>query len=97
MPTERSTLPFVRFFIADPRHYQIAVLFSLLIYGAGWLAFDVNGRQIFVLLGSVLMVQYFCTGFFTAPSFDPRSALISGLSLCADGTPHEPRRRNAGE
>jgi len=82
MPTERSTLPFVRFFIADPRHYQIAVLASLLIYGVGWLAFDVNGRQIFVLLGSVLMVQYFCTGFFTASRFDPRSALISGLSLC---------------
>ena len=59
-----------------------AVLASLLIYGVGWLAFDVNGQQIFVLLGSVLIIQYFCTTFFAASRFDPRSALISGLSLC---------------
>ena len=82
MPTERSILPFARIFLGDPRYYQIAVLASLLIYGVGWLAFDVNGRQIFILLGSVLIVQYCCTRLFTASRFDPRSALISGLSLC---------------
>ncbi|HEY7218623.1 MAG TPA: RnfABCDGE type electron transport complex subunit D [Candidatus Binatia bacterium] len=82
MPTERSILPFARICLGDPRYYQIAVLASLLIYGVGWLAFDVNGRQIFILLGSVLIVQYCCTRLFTASRFDPRSALISGLSLC---------------
>ena len=82
MSTERSALILARFFLADPRHYQIAVLASLLIYGAGWLAFDVNSRQIFILLGSVLMVQYFCTTFLASSRFDPRSPLISGLSLC---------------
>ena len=82
MPTTPSTLPFSRFLPSDPRYYQIAVLASLLIYGVGWLGFDVDGRQIFILLGAVLIVQYFCAKCLTASSFDPRSALISGLSLC---------------
>ena len=66
----------------DPRYYQIAVLSSLLIYGVGWLGFDVGGSQITILLGSVLLTQFLCGKFFAASSFDPRSALISGLSLC---------------
>jgi enediyne biosynthesis protein E5 len=82
MPTEPPIFPFARIFLADPRYYQIVILASLLTYGAGWLAFDVNGRQIFILLGSVLIVQYGGTGLFNASHFDPRSALISGLSLC---------------
>jgi len=82
MPITLSTLPFSRFLPSDPRYYQIAVLASLLIYGVGWLAFDVNGRQIVILLGSVLITQFLCGKFFAASRFDPRSALISGLSLC---------------
>ena len=82
MPTTLSTLPFSRFLPSDPRYYQIAVLASLLIYGVGWLAFDVNGRQIVILLGAVLITQFLCGKFFAASPFDPRSALISGLSLC---------------
>ena len=82
MPTTPSTLPFSRFLPSDPRYYQIAVLASLLIYGVGWLAFDVNGRQIVILLGSVLITQFLCGKFFAASPFDPRSALFSGLSLC---------------
>jgi len=54
----------------------------LLIYGVGWLGFDVGGSQITILLGSVLLTQFLCGKFFAASSFDPRSALISGLSLC---------------
>ena len=82
MPTTLSKLPFSRFLPSDPRYYQIAVLASLLIYGVGWLAFDVNGRQIVILLGAVLITQFLCGKFFAASPFDPRSALISGLSLC---------------
>ena len=69
-------------FRTDPRHYQIAVLASLLIYGVGWLEFDIASLQIFISLGSVLATQYACTRIFRLPSFDARSPLIAGLSLC---------------
>ena len=67
---------------SDPRYYQIAVLSSLLIYGVGWLRFDIEWPQIVISLGTILLTQYACTRMFRLPSFDPRSPLISGLSLC---------------
>ena len=66
----------------DPRYYQIAALASLLIYGVGWLGFDIEWPQIVISLATVLLTQYACTRIFGLPSFDPRSPLISGLSLC---------------
>jgi Na+-transporting NADH:ubiquinone oxidoreductase subunit NqrB len=66
----------------DPRYYQIAVLSSLLIYGVGWLGFDIGLTQIALLLGTVLVTQFLGGKCFNVTSFDPRSALISGLSLC---------------
>ncbi|HWH77967.1 MAG TPA: RnfABCDGE type electron transport complex subunit D, partial [Candidatus Binatus sp.] len=66
----------------EPRYYQIAVLAALLIYGIGWLDFDVSWRQVAILLGAVLIAQFLCAKIAALPSFDPRSALISGLSLC---------------
>ena len=82
MPTNIFPLSFSRFIPRDPRYYQIAVLASLLVYGAGWLSFDTGKREIAILLGSVLITQYLCAHYLAATSFDPRSALISGLSLC---------------
>jgi Na+-transporting NADH:ubiquinone oxidoreductase subunit NqrB len=82
MPTTSFTLPFSRRLPNDPRYYQIAVLASLLIYGVGWLSFDVGGTHIAILLVSVVATQFLCGKFFAASPFDPRSALISGLSLC---------------
>ena len=67
---------------SDPRDYQITALSSLLIYGVGWLGFDIAGPQIAISLGTVLLTQYACTRLFRLPFFDPRSPLISGLSLC---------------
>lgn len=67
---------------SDPRYYQIAVLASLLIYGVGWLAFDIGPREIAFLLGAVLATQFVFGELAGQPRFDPRSALISGLSLC---------------
>jgi enediyne biosynthesis protein E5 len=67
---------------SDPRYYQIAALSSLLIYGVGWLGFDIEWPQIVISVGTVLITQYACTRLFRLPSFDPRSPLISGLSLC---------------
>jgi Na+-transporting NADH:ubiquinone oxidoreductase subunit NqrB len=66
----------------DPRYYQIAVLASLLAYGINALSFDVGGPQVVIILGTVLATQWVCTRIAQLPLFDPRSALISGLSLC---------------
>ena len=66
----------------DPRHYQIAVLSFLLVYGVGWLGFDVGTDQIAILLGTVLASQFICAKLTGPAYFDPRSPLISGLSLC---------------
>jgi Na+-transporting NADH:ubiquinone oxidoreductase subunit NqrB len=66
----------------DPRHYQIAVLSALLIYGVGWLSFDIGAAEIAILLGAALIAQFLCAKIFDGAAFDPRSALISGLSLC---------------
>ena len=67
---------------SDPRYYQIAALSFLLIYGVGWLEFDIGWPQIATCLGTILLTQYVCTRLFRLPFFDPRSPLISGLSLC---------------
>jgi enediyne biosynthesis protein E5 len=80
-PDQGLTRLFVRF-SSDPRHYQIAVLSLLLIYGVGWLEFDIAWSQLVVSLGTALLAQYACTRLFGLSSFDPRSPLISGLSLC---------------
>jgi enediyne biosynthesis protein E5 len=67
----------------DPRHYQIAVLAALLVYGLTRLDFEVTRVQAVAMLTTALLTQYLCTrGFLATSAFDPRSALISGLSLC---------------
>ena len=71
-----------RFWPQDPRYYQIAVLASLLLYGVLGLDFEVQPRNAVVLLAGSLAVQALCTRLWRLPAFDPRSALISGLSLC---------------
>jgi Na+-transporting NADH:ubiquinone oxidoreductase subunit NqrB len=66
----------------DPRLYQIASLSTLLLYSLLWLHFDVSISQIAITLGTALLTQYAGTRYFKLPSFDPKSALISSLSLC---------------
>jgi len=66
----------------DPRYYQIAGLFSFLLYGVGWLEFDIGAYSIAILLSTVTLAQFLCTKLFSSSTFDCRSALISGLSLC---------------
>lgn len=66
----------------DPRLYQIASLSTLLLYGLFWLHFDVSAWQIVVTLATALLTQYAATQFYNLPAFDPRSPLISALSLC---------------
>jgi len=67
---------------ADPRAYQIASLATLLAYGWLALGFDVGAVQIAVTLGAALAAQHAFGSAAGLPRFDPKSALISGLSLC---------------
>ena len=66
----------------DPRLYQITSLATLLTYGFFWLHFDVSPSQIVLTIGTALLTQYAGTRFAKLPFFDPKSALISALSLC---------------
>lgn len=66
----------------DPRLYQIASLSTLLLYGLLFLDFEVSIWQIAITLGTAQCAQYACTRYVRLPFFDPKSALISSLSLC---------------
>ncbi|MDH4154272.1 MAG: RnfABCDGE type electron transport complex subunit D [Nitrospira sp.] len=66
----------------DPRLYQIVSLSTLLLYGLLFLHLDVSLWQIIVTLGTAQLTQYAATRYVNLPSFDPKSALISSLSLC---------------
>ena len=74
----------------DPRLYQIAVLAALLLYGMVWLGFDVGPERTMAILGTALATQYVCGRIWGLPAFDPKSALISGLSLCLLCRANEP-------
>ncbi|HZD62331.1 MAG TPA: hypothetical protein VE200_06005, partial [Xanthobacteraceae bacterium] len=71
--------------MADPRLYQIGTLAALLVYGIGWLEFDITPVRAALILAAALGAQKACDRFsgsrvpFASTS---RSALISGLSLC---------------
>lgn len=66
----------------DPRLYQILVLSSLLVYGVTRLDLEIGPGRALLLLSTALLTQWACTRLWRLPAFDPRSALISGLSLC---------------
>ena len=66
----------------DSRLYQIISLFTILLYGLFWLHFDISTWQIAITLSIAQLTQYAGTRYFNLPSFDPKSALISSLSLC---------------
>jgi Na+-transporting NADH:ubiquinone oxidoreductase subunit NqrB len=71
--------------MSDPRLYQIGTLASLLVYGMGWLDFDITFDRVVLLLATVLATQWICDRLAGGPApfgSSARSALISGLSLC---------------
>ncbi|HXV67565.1 MAG TPA: RnfABCDGE type electron transport complex subunit D [Nitrospira sp.] len=72
----------IRFSSFDPRLYQIASLSTLFLYGLLWLHFDVSAWQVSLTVGTALLTQYAGTRFYQLSSFDPKSPLISALSLC---------------
>lgn len=71
--------------MVDPRWYQIGTLASLLVYGMGWLDFEITPSRVVLLLSTVLATQKICdwlSGSRAPFAMTARSALISGLSLC---------------
>jgi enediyne biosynthesis protein E5 len=66
----------------DPRLYQIAALSGLLAYGLARLDLGVQPARAVLILATVLATQYAATRWWRLPAYDPKSALISGLSLC---------------
>ena len=64
----------------DPRYAQITVLTSLALWGAFILDFGLEASRILLILGTALGVQAFGNAA-RGERIDPRSALISGLSL----------------
>ena len=66
----------------DPRIYQIATLAALVAYGAYGLDLEIRPAVAAVIVATALATQSLCTKLFSLPRFDPRSALISSLSLC---------------
>jgi Na+-transporting NADH:ubiquinone oxidoreductase subunit NqrB len=77
-----GVVPVVAAELRDARLYQIACLSSLLVFGVIRLDLEVRGIQAAMILLGVLVTQYVGTRLGAASRFDPRSALISGLSLC---------------
>ncbi|HSF20390.1 MAG TPA: RnfABCDGE type electron transport complex subunit D [Vicinamibacteria bacterium] len=66
----------------DPRNYQIFTLGFLLLWGLLALDFDIPMVTAAVIVLSTLATQYACARIVGLPRFDPKSALISALSLC---------------
>ena len=65
----------------DPRLYQIAVLGLLVSYGVFVLDFGIHWYNALAIAATALLVQCAGTRLATLPSFDPRSPMISALSL----------------
>lgn len=65
----------------DPRHYQIAILSSLILVGLFVYSFRLPWWHVLACVGSTLGTQALADRFIAKRSFDPRSPLISALSL----------------
>ena len=65
----------------DPRHYQIAVLTSLVCFGVIALDFGIHWQNAVTIVATALAVQFLGTLYAQLPRFDPLSPLITSLSL----------------
>ena len=60
------------------------------VYGWAWLGFDITPGRAGLLVGTCLATQFAWTSGRRLAAFDPRSALISALSLCLLFRANEP-------
>jgi Na+-transporting NADH:ubiquinone oxidoreductase subunit NqrB len=65
----------------DARHYQIAALSTLLVFNIGWVDFGARPLNSALAIIAALATQALCSRCFSLAQFDPRSPLITGLSL----------------
>ncbi len=66
----------------DPRPFQIATLGALVAYGFARSDFHLAGAIALAIVGAALLSQLAASRLLQLVSFDPKSALISALSLC---------------
>jgi Na+-transporting NADH:ubiquinone oxidoreductase subunit NqrB len=71
----------VRFLPADPRYWQLTMLTGLLLYGVTQLDFTIAPVNAAIILAVAQLTQVAGSRLQGVP-FDPKSALISSLSLC---------------
>ena len=77
-----STIPSAaREALRDPRHFQIAALVSLALWGRFALGLEISALHFFVAACTALVTELAGTRL-RGQRFDPRSPLISSLSLC---------------
>jgi len=67
--------------LTDPRHYQIVVLGSLLLFGVFILDFGISFQNAVAIVSTALGVQWLLSRIVELPRFDPLSPLITSLSL----------------
>jgi Na+-transporting NADH:ubiquinone oxidoreductase subunit NqrB len=66
---------------ADPRHFQIAALATLLAFNFAFLDFGARPLNSALAVASSLATQALCSRLWRLPAIDLRSALITGFSL----------------
>ena len=77
--TANAAAPVRRF---DPRWWQICCLGSLLTYGLLRLNFGTPVVQVIATIGTAMATQWVFTRVLRIPTFEWKSALISGFGLC---------------
>jgi Na+-transporting NADH:ubiquinone oxidoreductase subunit NqrB len=65
----------------DPRYFQIGALTILLVLGMTRFRLDVHPLNAALVLATTLLSQLACSKMWDLVRFDPKSAIISGLSL----------------
>lgn len=66
----------------DPRYFQIGALSILLVLGVTRFRLDIQTIPAGLILATAIGTQFVCSKLWRLAKFDPKSALISGLSLC---------------
>lgn len=79
--TTQMATDWARGLLRDPRHYQIGVLSSLILIGLFAYSFRLPWWHVVGCVGATLTTQAFADRFVAKRPFDPRSPLISALSL----------------
>lgn len=68
--------------VADPRHFQITFLTLFIAVGVWKFGFDIQPMNAAAAAATALATQVFFGRLSGVPRFDPRSPIISALSLC---------------